>query len=169
MLVYHQPPKDGDTKEDWVGRTITMTLKPGTCNSLTLEQPQLSWKTMGGGTASEIETRSIGLLDIHSISSSVGDEARDDHESSAVEQDEMMCFFTITTGDGDVHVFESITSEESERLVNGIKNLVARFANQLILGDTSAFSEFYTNADEDVSVRFSRDEAMTRLSHSFFD
>ena len=147
-----------------------MTLLPGICNALEVEQPQILWKTMGGGNH-EIETRSIGLLDIHNIGTSRGEETRDDEEDEIFEdnEDDMNCFFTITTSDGDVHVFESIIPDDSERLVRGVKNLIARFANQVISGDANAIAEFYSNHGESDDIRLTSDEAMVKLSHSFFD
>jgi hypothetical protein len=175
-LVHHQParaePDDDDDsiteQEDWLGRSVTMILRPGTCNALRVVQPQLEWSTLGGGMAVEIETRSIGLLDIHSISTSALEENRDDEEEESDGED-LLCFFTITTKAGHVHVFESITSEQSFRLVSGIKNISARISAQLISGDINAFTEFYRNAGETEDVRFSPPQAMVRLSHSFFD
>jgi hypothetical protein len=67
-----------------------------------------------------------------------------------------------------VHVFETTATEESDRLVNGIKNLVARLSAQLISGDVKAFGDFYNNSTEPGEMKFTPEEAMVRLSHSFF-
>jgi hypothetical protein len=83
--------------------------------------------------------------------------------------DDLQCFFTMTTTDGEVHVLEVITPDESRRLVVGIKNLSARLSSQLIAGDARALADFYDNQRESEHIRFSPQEAMLRLSHSFFD
>jgi hypothetical protein len=187
-LVYHVPPrpfeKNGEEEEadvqdqDWLGRSVTMTLQPGTCNADKVVPPQIVWKTMGGGMASSVETRSVPLLEIHSIASAPGDdsvETRDDEQGGGSQNnynsadDELNCIFTLTANDGEVHVFESITAEESLRLVRGVKNLAARLSNQLISGHTNAVSDFYSNHGETDDIKLSIDDAMARLSHSFFD
>jgi hypothetical protein len=172
-LVYHQPISDG---EDWVGRSVTLVLRPGICNDQEIVQPKLEFATMGGGKRNEVETRSVGLLDIHSIATSPNaEEMRDDmedndnNEEADDDDDELQCFFTMTTTDGEVHVLEVITPDESRRLVVGIKNLSARLSSQLIAGDPRALADFYDNQREPLEIRFSPDEAMVRLSHSFLD
>ena len=81
----------------------------------------------------------------------------------------MNCFFSLTTKDGEVHLFESITEEDCDRLVRGVKNLTARFTNQLISGDTNAITDFYSNLGETDDVRLSSEEAMIKISHLLFD
>jgi hypothetical protein len=174
-LVNHQPPTE--EQQDWIGRSVTMLLRPGICNAETTAPPQLVWSTMGGGMATRVETRSVALLKIHSITNSPtdddDDEGRDDnngHDDNNDEQ-ERNCFFTLTTNEGEVHVFETIATEESDRLVSGIKNLVARLSAQLISGDEKAFADFYNSSGrgESEEIQFTPEEAMVRLSHSFFD
>jgi hypothetical protein len=168
-LVSHQPPTE--EQPDWIGRSVTMLLRPGICNAKTTAPPQLEWSTMGGGMAPRVETKSVALLKIHSVTNSPTDdennqEGRDDND----EAQERNCFFTLTTNQGEVHVFETIATEESDRSVSGIKNLVARLSTQLISGDTNAFADFYNNnSGEPNEIKFTPDEAMVRLSHSFFD
>ena len=145
-----------------------MLLRPGICNAIQVVQPKLEWSTLGGGLALHVETHSIGLLDIHSLSTSGGviEETRDDDESDT----EMMnCFFTMTSNTGDVYVFETTTPAEAERMVQGIKNIAARLTAELISGDSNALLDFYNNTGEADAIRFSPDEAMLRLSNAFFD
>ena len=171
-LVYHQPTDDG---EDWIGRSVTLVLRPGICNVQQVVPPMLEFTTMGGGKGNEVETRVVKLLDIHSIATSPNaEEMRDDMEDGEEEaggeaDDDLQCFFTITTKDGEVHVMEAITPDESQRLVTGIKNLSARLSKQLIAGDARLLTDFYDNQGEPEEIQFSPEEAMIRLSHSFFD
>jgi hypothetical protein len=172
-LVSHQPPTE--EQQDWVGRSVTMLLRPGICNTTTNVPPKLEWSTLGGGMAARVETKSVALLKIHSVTNSPNNknkEGRDDDNNNEAEEQERNCFFTLTTTEGEVHVFETIATEESDRLVSGIKNLVARLSTQLISGDTNAFADFYnnnSNSGESDAIQFTPEEAMLRLSHSFFD
>jgi hypothetical protein len=123
---------------------------------------------MEGGIQKDIETKSVSLLNIHSLAASNSEETGEDDDDDD-DDENILCFFTLTTSEGDVHVFEAITADESHRLVIGIKNVAARFSNQLIAGDTRAFTDFYDNHGGAEDVRFTPEEAMGRLSHSFFD
>jgi len=167
-LIHHVPAGDGD----WSGRSATLILRPGTCNATEMVPPTLEWTTMGGGTQTNIDTKTISLLDIHSITSSnleVEDEANGEDDDDIAENEELQCLFTVTTTDGVVEVFEAITPNETARLVNGIKNLAARFSNQLIAGDVRAFTDFYSQHGEDDRNKLTVQEAMVRMSHSFLD
>lgn len=166
-LIYHQSSNEG---EDWVGRSVTLVLKPGVCNLQEVVQPAFEFTSMGGGTQTGVETISVGLLDIHSIAASPNaEEMRDDMEDNEDADDELQCFFTITTNEGEVHVLEGITPEQSRRQLTGIKNLSARLSRQLIGGDAHALADFYDNHGESDEIRLSPEEAMVRLSHSFLD
>ena len=151
--MYHLPSKNG--QDDWVGRSVTMILRPGICNAETVTQPLLLWSTMGGGKERNIETRWVGLLDIYSIIPSFTEDIHDDELD-----DEYWCFFTLTTNKGEVHIFEAITPEESQKLVIGIKNIAARLSSFLILSDNVAVHEYYDNQGEDESIQLSSNEAM---------
>jgi hypothetical protein len=170
-LVHHYQPATNE--DDLIGRSVTLILRPGICNAIQVVPPQLEWSTMGGGQQTEIETKSIGLLDIHSIAASNAEDQNDDNRGDEVveeeDDDDMQCFFSVTTKQGHVHVMEAITSDESLRLVAGIKNIVARLSKQLIVGDVHAVSDFYENSGEPDEIRLTPEEAMVRLSHSFFD
>jgi hypothetical protein len=142
-------------------------LRPGTCNAFEVVPPKLEWSTMGGGTQNSTVTKSVSLLKIHSLAVSNSEETREDDDDD--DDEDLLCFFTLTTSEGDVHIFEAITADESHRIVIGIKNVAARFSNQLIAGDTRAFTDFYDNYGGAKDVRFTPEEAMGRLSHSFFE
>lgn len=168
-LVNHEQLVDDLTDEatdgDWVGRSVTLILRPGVCNAVQVRPPCLEWATMGGGQRITIETTTISLLDIYSIATSDIDATSDDPES----EEEVQCFFTLTTKSGQVFVMEAITADESQRLVAGVKNLVSRLTRQLIRGDETLLSDFFDNADEPDDIRFGSQEALVRLSHFVLD
>ena len=89
---------------------------------------------MTGGVTTEATTTSIDLLNIQSISTNDDDEADDEDD---------LCFFTITSEDGDVHVFETATVDERDRIVNGLKTLIARWSYHVIAGEITATSELF--------------------------
>lgn len=169
-LLYHQPPSDPNV-EDWTGRSVKMFVIPGNSNGDKMLQPTLEWSTMGGGWSrtgtSNVVTTSVDLLSIHSLlDSSDVEEERDDDGAD-------VCFFTITTKAGNVHVFEAQSYEERDRIVNGLKNVIARLAYHLVAGDVQVSTELYSEDDglmsgELPSLR-TRPQAMNDFSHSFLD
>lgn len=192
-LVYHKAVEE----EFWVGRTVTMTLRPGVCNANnTLEHPSIEWTTMGGGKVKTIETVAIGLLDIDAVSVSNllgkgvnaggGDNSLDDDAvadswctalTGSCTHEELDCFFTITSNDGEVHLFEALSPQESQRIVNGIRNVAARLCTLLVAGDPIVVTEFYDTAsfadtsakEEEENRALSTDEVMLRLSHAILE
>lgn len=134
-----------------------------------------------------VETKEITLLGVDSVSISkirenpVGSfDNRDDGvatlkdldkwcRADACSNEELDCFFTITSEEGEVHLFESLSSEESNRIVAGIKNVAARYCSQLIAGDSNSVADFFENSQEPVETQLSMDEAMLRVSNAFFD
>lgn len=171
-LLYHQPPSDPNV-EDWTGRSVTMFVIPGNSNGGKMLQPTLEWSTMGGGWSrtgtSKVVTTSIDLLSIHSLldSSDVEEERDDDGAGDDV------CFFSITTKAGHVHVFEAQSLGERDRIMNGLKNVIARLAYHLVAGDVQVSTELYSEDDglmsgELPSLRTPA-QAMNDISHSFLD
>ena len=157
---------------------MTLILRPGTCNSLLIQAPYLEWATLGGGQQTDIETTSVSLLDIHSIATSTAEDMDlDDDDSNSeqkdddyeAEQEDLQCFFSLTTKEGKVFVMEAITADESQRLVVGVKNLVSRLAKQLVAGDKTVLSDFFDNVNDTDDIRLSTEEAMNRLSHLLLD
>ena len=96
--------------------------------------PKLEWTTVTGGLTTETQTTSIDLLNIQSISTNDEDDIDDEDD---------LCFFTITSEDGDIHVFETATVEERDRIVNGLKTLIARWSYHVIAGEITATSELF--------------------------
>lgn len=184
-LVYHQAVDD----EYWVGRTVTLLFKPGVCTSARMEHPSIEWTTMGGGKVTAVETKAISLLGVDAISVSNVQSGmmplsefviREGGGASLADLDkwcsinpcvdeELDCFFTITSADGEVHLFESLNADESSRIVAGIKNVAARFCSQLIAGDSNTVADFFDNTQEPEETQLSMDETMLRISNFFLD
>lgn len=179
--MHHEQGTDEDG--DWVGRSVTLILRPGICNAIQVQAPCLEWTTMGGGQQEGTSSTVVSLLDIHSISTSYVentaglDDDENDKEATAKEQqpqtqeeeEDLRCFFTVTTKQGKVYVMEAITADESQRLVAGVKNLAARLSRQLIAGDDTILPDFFDNADEPDEIRFTIEEAMLQLSNTLLD
>jgi hypothetical protein len=144
VLLYLQPPEvAGDPAIDWNGRTVTLMIARGTVSDdQGMQQPRLEWSTVAGGLVNDRLTCSVGLLEIHSISSEIDGI---DEEQISLEDGQDLCFFTITTIHGDVHIFESATKEERDRIITGLKTVLARLTFHVIAGDTSATSELFSS------------------------
>lgn len=85
-------------------------------------------------------------------------------------EDEIDSFFTITSQDGEIHLFEALTTEDAQRIVAGIRCNAYRLSNLLIEGNSNALmTDFYDNTGEPTETRLSAPEAMNRLSHAFLD
>jgi hypothetical protein len=85
-------------------------------------------------------------------------------------EEEFECFFTITSQDGEVHLFEALNTEDAQRIVAGIRCNAYRLSNLLIEGNSNALmTDFYDNTGEPTETRLSAPEAMNRLSHAFLD
>ncbi|CAJ1946824.1 unnamed protein product [Cylindrotheca closterium] len=167
-LVYHQPSLTiEEEKADWQGRSVTMNFKTGVCNALQVFQPEIEWSTMGGGKDTKILTRSVSLLDIHSVSVSSADDMRDNLEAGEIE--EIQCFFTLTTKTGDIHVFEAMHINESKRLVLGIKNISGRYSNLVVAGDPRVVVEYFDNSSDPQEIRLPFERAIVQVSHAFLD
>ena len=167
-VIHHVSTENGD----WSGRSATLILRPGTCNTDQHLPPRIEWSSMGGGTQSHITTDSVSLLKIHSLQSNVGDDDDDDdpmNDTEDSDREELQCLFTLTKSDGSVVVFEAITPDETARLVTGIKNISSRFSEHIISGDERAFTEFYSQHDEADFQKLNPAEAMGLMSHDFID
>jgi len=190
-LIYHKSMDD----ENWVGRTVNLIFRPGICSRRTIIQPVIEWKTMIGGKSKCVENRTLTLLNIDAISTgnsrgnekrpaspenntrSGGDTATTNWCNSTLalgemgdSDDEFNCFFTITSQDGDIHLFEALNSEDAQRIVAGIRCNAYRLSNSLIEGNTNALmTDFYNNSNEPPETQLSAPEVMNRLSHAFLD
>jgi len=181
-LVYHMAAEDD---EDWTGRTVTMSFLPGICTTQRLSSPSIQWRTMGGGKGQDVEQGSIGLLDIDAITvSNIHDELGPASDNTALGEggnskggwlgaeqyeDELECFFTITRKDGEVYLFEALSSEESHRIVSGIKNMAYWMSSKVIAGDSKAVSDYFDNSQEPSETHLGKDEAIMRISHALMN
>ena len=53
--------------------------------------------------------------------------------------------FTLHDSNDSVYLFEAQTTEECDRLVYGLKIVIARLASKIIIGDDNVFGEFFTS------------------------
>jgi len=169
-LLYLQAPGtfDNDTL-DWRGRSVTMSIEPGDAGDGQAVQPRLHWSTMPGGKETKPQSHSVSLLGMHSISTSV-DEMRDDEDD-----ENEMCFFAVTTKNGDVHVFETASVRQRDWVFKGLKNVVARLSFLLIAGDVKVSSELYSNlkpkesAPGELPSLPNPQQNMNRIAHALLD
>jgi hypothetical protein len=166
-MLYHVPPTN-PIDNDWTGQSMEMYIRPGDCTGVMTRHPKLVWMTASGGYSrlsgtAEVLSFAVGLMDIHSIMDSMDD---DDSEG------EDLFFFSITTNSGDVHLFECPTEDERDRIVSGIKNIIARMSFSLVAGDEVVMSELYGGDEEEEgelpSLRTPQQE-MATVSHEFLD
>jgi hypothetical protein len=164
-LVHHT---SVDNDDDWIGRTVNLSFKPGICTAQKIYGPRIEWMTVGGGKVTTAETLSIRLFDIDAVvRSNIRKEL--DALSSQQYDDELDCFFTITSKHGDVYLFQALTSEESYRIVSGIKNLVFRLSSLIIAGDSKAVADFFDNSREPPQAQLRNNAAMMKISCAYLD
>jgi hypothetical protein len=138
------------------------------CSDRKIVGPRIEWTTVGGGKVTFLETQSIRLFDIDAVAmSNIRKEL--DHISSQHYEDELDCFFTITSKYGDVYLFEALSSEESYRIVTGIKNLAFRLSSQIIAGDSKAVADFFDNSQEPPETQLRKNAAMMKISSAYLD
>jgi hypothetical protein len=124
---------------------------------------------MGGGKdAKGVETELIGLFEIDAIAASnVRNEL--DPISSQQYEEELDCFFTMTSKQGDVYLFEAISPEESQRIVSGVKNISFRLSSQVIAGDSKVVADFFDNSKEPAETHLRKNAAMLKISNAYLD
>eukprot|EP00545_Synedropsis_sp_CCMP1620_P005027 CAMPEP_0119005240 /NCGR_PEP_ID=MMETSP1176-20130426/1606_1 /TAXON_ID=265551 /ORGANISM="Synedropsis recta cf, Strain CCMP1620" /LENGTH=469 /DNA_ID=CAMNT_0006957027 /DNA_START=15 /DNA_END=1424 /DNA_ORIENTATION=- len=165
-MLYHVPPTN-PVDNDWTGQSMEMYIRPGDCNGSVIMHPSLVWGTAAGGYSrlQQVHTFSVGLMDIHAIMDSMDSDADDQDE-------EGLFFFSVTTNSGEVHLFECPTEDERDRLVAGIKNVIARMSFSLVTGDDVVMAELYGGDEEEEgelpSLRTPHQE-MGTVSHEFLD
>ena len=159
-----------------------MTINKGeieeTENGTVFRPPQLEWMTVAGGQIVETTTTTVNLMDILEISTDLEDillDGDDDHEMFTP-NDEDMCFFTVTTGNGDVHMFEGAHTEERDRIVAGLKTIIARLSFHLIVGDMTAVADLFQSSNTFLAEsgfptdeRLVQQRSMDRLAHTLLD
>jgi len=171
-LLHLQPPASPNNPTlDWNGRSVSMMIESGTTGDNQDIQPKLEWTTIAGGQTFEVSTTSVSLLSILSINSKASEEEKEEYDSDEV------CFFTVTTNKGDVHIFEANSVSERDRIVNGLRNVIARLSYHLISGDVTAASELYKDDalpekganPAELPTLAKPQQAMNRLSHALLD
>jgi hypothetical protein len=123
---------------------------------------------MGGGKMTGVETESIGLFQIDAVVvSNIRNEL--DPVSSQQYDDELDCFFSITSQNGEVFLFEALSAEESQRIVTGIKSVIFWLSSHIIEGDSKAVADYFDNSREPPESQLRRNAAMMRISHAYLD
>lgn len=160
QLTYFKVPIKEQDVNKIPSSLVNMTIKPGLSRGSRLLEPKLFWTEV---TSTQQEVYSISLLSIHSI-----------HTSLNPNDDDHTQFFTITTEQGEVHVFEASTILERHNIVNGIRNVVAWLSYHLVMGNMASGTQLISNLDEEngnqngelPSLRTPA-QAMNEISHSF--
>lgn len=201
-ILWHQPISIGGG--NFKDRAVVMSIQPGNCFSRNEILPKLLWYTITEASDSKElisntiipkssaadQIHSIPLLDIHSILTSVnnidGADCNDDIVNRNNDDDDGgvccndndendHCFFVITTNLGDVYVFESMSVEERDLIVIGIKNVIARLTQHLVTGNKSAILDLYYDEDYDnpplgeLPSLPNPTKIMNRMSHRLLD
>ena len=73
----------------------------------------------------------LSLLDVHSI---MADEGHDAVSSS---------FFSITTANGVVHLFEAPSAKARHYVVKGLRAVISRYAYHMIVGNSKIIDELF--------------------------
>ena len=171
--MYHYEVKADESggADQWRGRSVTMYVRLGNYQGTTLIHPRLEWPAPGDKWVRDGPGPPfINFMDIQSISDSSDDEVRDDAE--AVETMDL-CFFSITSKNGDVYMFESASPAERDWIVTGIKNVIIRLSYHLTVGDPAVsaelFSGEYDHATGDLPSLKTPVQAMNEIAHAFLD
>lgn len=108
-------------------------------------QPKLVWRTAhqkskgkkGGAPNADEPTTSIDILDI----SRVRDLSEAEHKDYPLAKRSRS--FAIVTSDQLTYVFEAKNTHEKDRIILGLKLVVARLASLIIVGDGRLFADFF--------------------------
>ena len=170
LLCLQAPHSSQNKTDDWKGRSVTMVLEPGTNGDRFAIQPKIVWATMPGGNHTSRIKTSISLLRIHSIDTTVS------HSSNFLEgnDEDELCYLSITTDEGNVHLFEASSVPQRDMIVKGLRNIVARLAFQLVIGDVGATTEFYdankgSGPDQELHSLAIPRQNLDRISHILLD
>ena len=124
---------------------VHVWIEPGSQLRSTLLQPRLVCKpvqsnarAVGGQDASDRLVRSIDLLDIGRVL-----EARrvDRVRHPLAKRD---CSFLVETLDRTGLLFQAESESERDRIVHGLKLVVARLGSKIVVGDGTVIEEFFT-------------------------
>jgi hypothetical protein len=142
--------------------SVTWSTRTGSNNSISsiksmtppiVKHPRLQWMSVAGGLTTGVSTTSVDLLNIQAVSAFGDDTEKDvstidnNHPSTGIESSSSneLCFFTVTTSDGIVHMFEATSRDERNRIVKGLRCIIARLSFHLISGNPVSVSELYCN------------------------
>jgi hypothetical protein len=163
---------EGETDEEleWKGRSVNMFVRQGNYQGSTIVHPRLEWPTPEQQFWTTEQPGTVNLMDIQSISDSAQDEVRDDIE---VLETMDLCFFSITSKNGDVYMFESSSPVERDWIVTGLKNVIVRLSYHLTVGDPGVSSELFSAEHDDMTGDLptlrTRVQAMNEVAHAFLD
>ena len=166
-MMHHVPPSN-PIDNDWSGRSVMMYIQPGHSNGPYIVHPKLVWKSDPGSRPQKSDELSfaVDILDIHSVMDSI-----DDAVTETAEEGDL-CFFSVTTNSGDVHLFECLSEEERDRVASGIKNVIARMAYSLVVGDNHVITELYSEGEQDegeLPALKTEGQELADISHAFLD
>ena len=107
------------------------------------------------GSNIEVDWKRLSLMDVHSI---LGDEG--DHEGGCVRAAPAAAaagavsssFFSITSSNGSVYVFEAPSSEARDYIVRGLRLVIARLTYDIIMGDSKIISDPLNSGEEDAAA-----------------
>jgi hypothetical protein len=173
-LMYHYEVEvDGDPEAppEWRGHSVNMYVRQGCYQSSQILHPRLEWPTPEQQWTTE-RPGTVNLMDIQSIYDSSEDEVRDDFEHDTTEPMDL-CFFSITTKTGQVHMFEAATPAERDWIVTGLKNIIVRLSYHLTVGDPAISEELFSGEYEygsgDLPTLKTPVQAMNEIAHAFLD
>mmetsp|Transcript_7725 Transcript_7725/g.8840 ORF Transcript_7725/g.8840 Transcript_7725/m.8840 type:complete len:683 (+) Transcript_7725:379-2427(+) len=166
LTFFDTPTEETDNDASFDSILVNMTVKPGVSRGSRMLEPKLYWAGMDDDSSNSTKNKEycISLLGIDSICTSLD-----------AENDETQ-YFTITSDEGVVFVFEAPTVSEKYNIVNGIKNVVAWLSYHLVMGNMASGTQLVSNLDEEQGDQIGElpslktpTQAMNELSHSFLD
>lgn len=174
LMFHYEAETDGGPgapQQEWKGKSVTMFVRKGSYQGSRIVQPRLEWPTPEQQWTTE-QPGTVNLMDIQSITDSSEDDVRDDLDAETTEPMDL-CFFSITTKDGEVYMFESGSPAERDWIVTGLKNVIVRLAFHLTVGDPNIsaelFSAEYEYGSGDLPSLKTPTQAMNEIAHSFLD
>jgi len=174
LMFHYETEADGSpgAPPEWKGQQVTMFVRQGNYQGSQILHPRLEWPTPEQQWTTETPG-TVNLMDIQSISDSSEDELRDDIEADTTELMDL-CFFSITTKNGDVYMFESASPAERDWIVTGLKNVIVRLSYHLTIGDPAVSSELFSaeydyGSTADLPTLKTPMQAMNEVTHAFLD
>lgn len=158
-LIYHECPTTAEST-DWVQSTVKLFLRPGNCQGAhPLRQPSLLWAALPVVSRMKVSVvdldiispfnnekgwNMLSLMDVHSILCDEGDRGEDVGGGG---QGRASSFFSITSSNGAVYVFEAPSSEARYYVVRGLRLVISRLTYRMIVGDATIIKELFSSED----------------------